>query len=309
MADLNAALGAAMEADPHLRHVQSVIVRRRGDVLAERYYRGRTAHDLSNVHSITKSVLATLVGIAVAERTLGLETPAVEVLPGGAVADPRKALITVRHLLTMTSGLAADGGHDIDEIADRGESWVAGPLAAPLVAAPGTTFTYNNGAAHVLSVLLATKARRPLLRLAEERLFAPLGIDDYRWPADPDGNPLGYGHLELRPRDLAALGDLYLRRGRVGGTQLLPGEYVDAATTAATSGGPPEGMPYGFLWWVTQTASLPSFFAGGFGGQYLSVVPALELVVATTADAAVWTPTSANPRRLVEEVVVPALGI
>jgi CubicO group peptidase (beta-lactamase class C family) len=305
MSELGAAIEDAVRANQRLRHVQSVVVAVADATVAECYFRGRRANDLSNVHSITKSVLSTLVGIAVSDGWLELDASVIEVLPEQDRSDPRKAQITVRHLLTMTSGLDAEGDHDIDEIADRGESWVAGPLAAPLVAEPGTTFAYNNGAAHVLSVLVARKTGRPLLDLAEERLFRPLGISEYRWRTDPEGNPLGYGHVELRPRELVSLGRLYLERGRVDGRQLLDPAFVDLATTAATPGGPPEGTAYGFLWWITETAGYPSFFGGGFAGQYLVVVPALELVAVTTADAAVWIPTAASPRRLVEEVVVP----
>jgi CubicO group peptidase (beta-lactamase class C family) len=308
MVDLSAAIDTAVRQNPRLRHLQSVVVTEDGEVLTERYFRGRTADDLSNVHSITKSVLSSLVGIAISEGFVDFDTPAIDVLGSGAhLDDPRKARITVRHLLTMTSGLDAEGRHDIDEIADRHESWVAGPLAAPLLAQPGTRFIYNNGAAHVLSALVAAKAQQPLLEFAEERLFAPLGVGHYRWPTDPEGNPLGYGHLELRPRDLATLGQLYLDRGSVGSAQVLDPAFVDAATKAASPGGPPEGTPYGFLWWVTRSGGHHSFFGGGFAGQYVSVVPALKLVVVTTADVAAWGPSRADPRRLVEEVVVPIL--
>jgi CubicO group peptidase (beta-lactamase class C family) len=297
--DLTAPVEAAVRGNPRLRHVQSVLVSVGGELRAERYFRSRRPEDLSNVHSITKSILSTLVGIALADGSLDLDTRAAEVLTAPP-PDPRKSEITARHLLTMTSGLDAEGRWDIDEIADRGESWAEGPLAAPRVAEPGTAFAYNNGAAHVLSVLLARRARRPLLELAEERLFGPLGIADYRWPTDPDGNPLGYGHLELRPRDLLKLGQLYLDGGR----DVLPADYVAAATTAATAGGPPEATAYGYLWWVTDNG----FFGGGFAGQYLYVVPALGLVAVTTGDAAVWIPSSASPRRLLADVVVPAIA-
>jgi CubicO group peptidase (beta-lactamase class C family) len=307
MGEITDAIDSAVRQNPRLRHVQSVIVAAQGEVVTERYFRDRTADDLSNVHSITKSVLSSLVGIAISDGALTLDTPAIDAL-GDDAPDARKAAITVRHLLTMTSGLDARGRYDIDEIADRGESWVRGPLTAPLLAQPGAMFTYNNGAAHVLSVLVAVKTRQPLRTFAEDRLFAPLGIERYRWPADPEGNPLGYGHLELRPRDLASFGQLYLDRGRARGAKVIDPEFVVAATTAATPGGPPEGTPYGFLWWVTQAGPHPSFFAGGFGGQYVVVVPALELVVVTTADVAVWTESAADPRRLVDEVVLPRLS-
>ena len=105
--------------------------------------------------------------------------------------------------------------------------------------------------------------------------------------------------MHVRRGDLVALGELYL----AGGGPVVSAEYVAAARSAATGGGPPEGTPYGFLWWARDDA----FFAGGFGGQYLYVVPALELVAVTTGDAAVVTPTSASARRLIEDVVVPAV--
>jgi CubicO group peptidase (beta-lactamase class C family) len=300
LADLANTIEAAVRANPGLRHLQSVIVSVGGELRAECYFRDRRPDDLSNVHSITKSVLSTLVGIAIGDGSLDLETRAVEVI-ASAPSDPRKREITVRHLLTMTSGLdCAEGRWDIDDIADRGESLVEGPLAAPLATAPGASFAYNNGAAHVLAALVARRAGRPLRELAEERLFRPLGIAAYRWPADLEGNPIGYGMLELRPRDLLNVGQLYLDGGR----DVVPREYVDAATAAASAGGPPEGTGYGYLWWVADGA----FFGGGFAGQYLYVAPSLELVAVTTGDAAVWTPSSAGARRLLEEVVVPHLA-
>jgi CubicO group peptidase (beta-lactamase class C family) len=191
-ASLVEAIEAAVRDVPARRHIQSIVVARNGEVLLERYFRDRRATDRSNIHSVTKSVLATLVGIAIGNGSLTLETTLGDFLD----LDEQKREITVEHLLTMTSGLDAGSPHDIDEIADRGESWVEGPLAAPLLADPGTTFIYNNGAAHVLGVLVARATGMPLRQFAEEQLFGPLAIHEYRWPADPDGNPLGYGHLE-----------------------------------------------------------------------------------------------------------------
>jgi CubicO group peptidase (beta-lactamase class C family) len=299
LADVAAAVESAVRQNPRLRHLQSVLVAVAGELQAECYFRGRRAEDLSNVHSITKSIVGTLVGIAIGDGALGLDAPAAEVLDTPP-PDPRKREITVEHLLTMTAGLdCSEGQWDIDDIADRGESYVAGPLGAPLVDEPGASFSYNNGATHVLSVLLARRVEQPLLGFAEERLFEPLGIHDYRWPSDPDGNPIGYGMLELRPRDLLKIGQLYLDGGR----ELVPADYLAAATRPATEGGPPEGTGYGYLWWIADDG----FFGGGFAGQYLYVVPSLELVGVTTGDAAVWIPSSASARRLLEDIVLPAV--
>jgi CubicO group peptidase (beta-lactamase class C family) len=281
-----------------------VLVSVGGELVVERYYRDRRRDDLTNLHSVTKSVLSTLVGIAIGDGRLSTATTIGDVLPERVPADePAKAAITVEHLLTMTSGLAPDGEWDIDELADAGRSWVDGPLLAPLRSEPGTAFAYNNGAAHVLGVLLAVAVGTPLRTFAEERLFDPLGIADYRWPEDPEGHALGYGHLELRPIDLLRLGELYLHPGDV-----IDPEYVAKATTAATAGGPPERTGYGFLWWVTERSGAPAFFAGGFGGQYVTVVPTRELVVVTTADVDVLIPSSADPLRLVDETILPGLS-
>ncbi len=310
MRSLAEAVDAAMRDVPARRHIQSIVVDIGGEVQLERYFRDRRATDLSNVHSVTKSVLATLTGVAIADGLLSIETTLGEIFSGELFrGDERKRRISVEQLLTMTAGLDADSPHDIDEIADRGESWLNGPLAAPLRSEPGTTFIYNNGAAHVLGIVIARAAGVPLTHFAEQKLFRPLGISEYRWPTDPDGNPLGYGHLELRPRELLHLGQLYLDGGRFGGCALLPDWFVAAATTAHSPGGPPEGVPYGYLWWITEDGGFQSFFAGGFGGQYLTVVPDLALVVVTTGDVDVFIETSRNLRRLVSEAIVPAIGV
>jgi CubicO group peptidase (beta-lactamase class C family) len=304
MQALEDAVAAALRAAPGLRHMQSLLVSKDAEVKLEQYFRDRRATDLSNVHSVTKSVVSTLAGIAIERGALSLETVLGHVFD---IEDERKRTISVAQLLTMTSGLDADTPYDIDEIGDRGESWVAGPLAAPLRAEPGTTFIYNNGAAHLLGAVIARGTGAPLATFAEQQLFAPLGIDDYRWPRDPDGNPLGYGHLELRPRDLLRLGQLYLAGGRFGSRRLLAESFVAAAASPHSPGGPPEDVPYGYLWWITEDRGRRSFFAGGYGGQYVTVIPELGVVVVTTGDAAVLTRTSGNPRRLVSDVIIPAL--
>ena len=227
---LSDALDGALRDVPARRHIQSFVVAHQGEVRLERYFRDRRGTDLSNLHSVTKSVVATLAALALRNGSLEVETLLGDLLDERLFPeDGRKRQISIEHLLTMTTGLDAGTPHDIDEIADRGDPWIAGPLAAPLRAEPGATFGYNNGAAHVLGAAIARATDMPLARFAEEQLFKPLGIRDFRWPTDPEGNALGYGHLELRPRDLVRLGLLYLAGGRWDGEQLLPESFVAAA--------------------------------------------------------------------------------
>lgn len=299
----------SLSSVPARRHIQSFVLSRDGEIVLERYFRDRTRSDLSNVHSVTKSFVSTLACLAISDGSLALETPLVEVLGerNAFQTDEQKRTITIEHLLTMTSGLDAKSPHDIDEIADRGESWIDGPLAAPLVARPGEAFTYNNGAAHVLGYAIASAVGMDLPSYAEARLFKRLGIDAYRWPRDPEGHAIGHGHLEIRPLDMLSLGQLYLDRGVLNAQQVLPADLVAEATRPKTPGGSPEEVGYGYLWWIGEEEGIRQFFAGGFGGQYIVVVPDYRVVAVTTGDVDVFIETSRNLRRLFNEVALPVL--
>jgi len=279
------AADAHIRATPELEHTLSLLVAHHEETVFERYYGQAGPDDLHAVHSITKSVVSTLVGIVAADG-LTLDTPVAALVPAPAFsAEPAKRAITVRHLLTMTSGLDSSGRWDLDEIVERGEPWVESALAAPLVAEPGSTFTYSNGACHVLSAVVEAVAGKPTADVADERLFRPLGISRWQWEADPEGRSDAAGGLRLAPRDLLKLGQLSLGRGRWDGARVVDEGYLRTATSALGPGGPPERCSYGLLWWVADGAATPLHFGGGWGGQYLLVAPELDLVVLTTGDA------------------------
>ncbi len=295
---------------PDLGHTLSLLVAHRGDLVFERYFGAAGPSDLHSVHSVTKSFVSTLVGILVGDGAMSLDAPMATLLPGPRFEeDPAKAAITVRHLLTMTSGLDASGPFDIDEISDRGEPWVDGVLRAPLATPPGSSFFYSNGASHLLSAVIREVAARPVADVAAERLFAPLGIDRWQWDTDPQGLHQGNTGLHVAPRDLLKLGLLYRDGGRFDGAQVLDQDWVGAATSPLTAGGPPEGCSYGLLWWIDHQATSPRYLAGGWGGQYLLVVPELDLVIVTTADSyAVPRPQGFLLRRLAEQTIIPAFA-
>lgn len=299
-----------------LAHTASLLVAHHGEIVYERYYRRAEPEDLRCVHSVTKSVISSLVGILIMDGLIALDTPVASVLASPAFkADVAKTAITVRHLLTMTSGLegglfGADQRWDIDEISKRGGPVVDGVLQAPLATAPGKVFSYNNGAAHVLSAVIEAVAGKPAGDVAAERLFAPLEIDRWEWPTDPQGHHWGCGSLRLAPRDLLKLGLLYLAGGTWKGGRVLGAAYVRAATAPLRwDGGWPEPGSYGLLWWVAERSAPRMYFAAGHGGQYVIVAPELDLVVVTMADvAAVARPKGWLLRRLVMETIVPAFS-
>jgi CubicO group peptidase (beta-lactamase class C family) len=275
------ALADALRRDARYAQTTNVVVLRDAELVLERHYGDESADELADVYSVTKSVVSTLVGIALGSGDLGsLDVP----VHGGR---------TYRHLLTM-GGAENDGAWEIDEVIALGSGWRAHIESAPQLEEPGTRFRHDN-AVHLLACSVADAVGCPLSTYAHEHLFGPLGIDAFEWPSDPEGYSWGFGHLRLRPRDLARIGELWRR----GGEGIVPSAYVAEATRAHTPGGPPEGGGYGFLWWVGAR----SFFAGGYAGQALVILPEERLVVAATGAEERLQPGWRNPRHALAEAL------
>ncbi|WP_395847038.1 serine hydrolase domain-containing protein [Cystobacter fuscus] len=256
--------------------MSSLSVSINGHVLFEEHRRGQ---GIADTFSVTKSVLATLVGAAVGDGLIeDLDDPLGG--PLGLPAGHPAAGHTWRHLLTQTRGCATDGPWDIDELMALPRGWVDHVLAAPRLHAPGTAFRYDSGGVHVLGAALSAVVGRPLSAYAEERLFAPLGIDEWFWPRDPEGRAYGFGHLRLSPESLRRLGELWLGLGTWRGRSLVPEAYMREMVREQSAGGPPEGTAHGYLTWVERGY----FFAGGWAGQHVVVVPSAHAVVVTTGD-------------------------
>lgn len=173
---------------PDLSHTLQLLLAHHGEIVLESYYHGCGPTDIRPIHSVTKSITSTLVGILVTDGRLSLEGSVASLLPAPAFsADPAKRAITVGHLLAMSSGLDGKGHWDIDALADCGGPVMESVLAAPLLSAPGQTFSYSNGAAHVLSGVIEAVAGKPTAAFAADRLFTPLRIDRWSWARDPQG--------------------------------------------------------------------------------------------------------------------------
>ena len=275
-------LEQAVEDIGALEGVQGVLVARHGRLVAERYFRGSAGRRPHNMKSASKSVLSALAGLAVAEGVLELDQPIADLLPEAAgLDDPGKQSITVRHLLTMTSGLESTSFANYGSwVASR--NWVRAALERPLQAEPGSRFAYSTGGTHLLSATLATAAGRSTHDFAREHLFAPLGIRHSAWARDRQGIHVGGNNLSLLPRDMLKFGQLYLNRGRWAGEKLLPWQWVDESTRPGLAG--PRGRGriyggYGYLWWLRGPRERGAYIASGYGGQYIYVSPAEDLVV------------------------------
>ncbi len=262
--------------DPRYAHTSHLHVRVGGHVVVDEHLTGPLAGD---VFSVTKSVLATAVGV-VAERGRlpRLDRPVADVLPElrGTPAEAH----TWRHLLTMTRGAQVDGAWEVDALTARAGALVPHIASAPQVAPPGQRFRYDDGGCHLLAAALTAVVDEPLRGYVHRELFEPLGMRPEGWREDDQGVPLGYAHLRVGAADLGRLGQLWLDGGLVGGRRLVSPAHLQAMLRPQTAGGAPEQLPYGFLTWIDADGWL----AGGWAGQHVLVLPDAGAVVVTTGD-------------------------
>jgi Cu-Zn family superoxide dismutase len=276
---------AAQRVRTDLPRLSALLVVRGGDIVAESYFNGQTSAAPIDVWSVTKSVTSMAVGIAIAEGRLRLDQTLGDLIPERipAGADPRTARVTVEQLLTMTGGWAWDSRTDFMHLDDTPD-WAARTLGLPMACDPGTCYEYNSGGVHLLSVILQKVTGQTEADYVQTRIFDPLGIARPAWRQSPQGETAGAFGLMLTARDAAKLGFLYLNDGNWDGRQLVPAAWVATSTTLHSSGTSPSGINlglagYGYLWWVTNVAGFPAFFALGYGSQVIYVVPGLDLVV------------------------------
>jgi CubicO group peptidase (beta-lactamase class C family) len=283
-----ALLNEAAEEAHRMAYVRSLLLVRHGSLVGEYYFGSGRIDRPWPLRSVTKSVISALVGIALRQGKLpGINVPILDYYPeyAGAAADPRMAQVTLRHLLTMTGGIPADG-QDIEAAAAQDP--IGATLTRPLAADPGTTFLYSSLGVHLLSGMLGRIYHRSTSATAWLELCEPLGISIPRWDTDLQGNPYGGSGAHMTPRDMARFGWLYLEGGEVGGLRILDESWIEASLdTQVGLNGSDElagNLGYGYLWWIDTMGNYRVHYACGFAGQFILLVPGLDLIVVTTAD-------------------------
>jgi CubicO group peptidase (beta-lactamase class C family) len=272
-----------VDALDQLEHVHSVMVLRRGHVIAEGWWAPYRADRRHALFSISKSFTATAIGLLIDDGRLALDDRVVDLLPDDAPAtiDDRLASVRVRHLLSMSTGQASDGL----ETAVGTVGWARRILGVPVMHEPGTRFMYQTGATYLLATIATRLTGERLLDYLTPRLLAPLGIHGATWERGPDGIDVGGFGLSMTTEDIAAFGQLLLQRGSWQGRQLVPEAWIDDATSMHVSNGIPTfpsdwTQGYGFQLWRGRHGS---FRGDGAFGQLCVVLRAQETVVAVTA--------------------------
>ena len=289
------------DANPH-----SVVVVRNGLIVYEKYFTGpdqrwpqqhwgeplqdaphdaRTKHDLQ---SITKSVVALLVGVALDRGTIkNVDAPLLSFFPEYAdLNSPERDRITLRDLLTMQAGL----DWPVRPYLSMARKVDAAPdpyrliLQQPMVAEPGQRWRYNNGVAELIGGVVQKATGRRLDEFARDVLLEPLGITDWEWGRMASGNPGASWGLRLRPRDLAKIGQLILDQGSWHGRRIVSADWIKEMTLPRIV---TPKFSYAYLWWRNQSSmdgrSINWISGSGWGGQCLNIIPDLALVVVVTA--------------------------
>jgi CubicO group peptidase (beta-lactamase class C family) len=275
-----------------LPRLHSLLVSRQGKVQLERYFNGARATRLANVKSVSKSIISALVGIAIERKLIaGVNQPIgsfFTTLLARDVDAPKRA-ITIEDLLTMRSGLESTSNRNYGAWV-QSANWVRFALARPLQTTPGREMEYSTGNTHLLSAILHRVTGTDTWRFANAVLAKPLGFTLAQWPRDPQGIYFGGNEMLLTPRQMLAFGELYLNDGRVrgSGTRVLDENWIEDSWK-------PRGRSdysnreYGYGWWMRELGGRQTYYAWGYGGQFIFVVPDLEMVVVTTSAANVAT--------------------
>ncbi|WP_072386547.1 serine hydrolase [Hyphomicrobium sp. CS1BSMeth3] len=263
----------------------SLLIVRNGKIVADAYYAPYVAGIRHDLRSVTKSFVATMIGVLVQQGKLeSVDRPVLDFFPDRTIAnlDDRKKAITVQNLLDMASGIAwVERAYTPDETLIRmyrSPDPTGFVLDQPMSDPPGEKFYYKGGDPYLLSALINKLTGQNALAFARTELFAPLGITDVRWtPIDKQGVVTGEAGMRLTPHDMAKLGFLYLRDGVWDGKRIIPSAWVERARkgNVTTLFG-----KYANLWWSIPDRD--AFMALGRHGQFIVVLPKLDVVAVLT---------------------------
>jgi CubicO group peptidase (beta-lactamase class C family) len=272
--------------------IHGVLIARHGKLVLEEYFHGEHRDKPHMTRSASKSVAAVLVGAVIqAGAPLKLSSPVYEVMNGGKFPpdlEPQKRTMTLEHLLTMSAGFFCDDTND-DAPGNEETMWdqtkepdfYRYTLNVPMATPPGEKSVYCSASPN-LSLGLVGRATREFPIYSFDRLIAgPMKIGNYAWPLDPAGNPYGGGGSQFLPRDFMKFGQLMLNGGTWEGRRILSREFVNQSAAPLYH---LRNVYYGYLWWGEdipyKNRSVHSYSALGAGGQVVTVVPELELVIA-----------------------------
>lgn len=303
-----------------LPNTHSVIISIKGEVIYEEYFNGYNSKIPHDTRSASKSISSAVVGIAKDQSLFkNVEQSIFNFLPKHYQPQKEnlKSKIDIKSLLTMSSGLdAIDYGIGANPKSTAREDryqmtkdWTESILNAPMIHAPNTKANYGSANPYLLGVAIDSMVTEPLELFINQNLFEKLGISNYILQTDLSGRPYFGGGMYLTPIDMVKFGELYLNKGRLNGNKVLSENWIENSfknyhvleNTVDKNG-------YGYLWWHNDYSfkgtSIKSTEARGAGGQYIFVLPQLDMVVVITSGNYVNGKTQ-QPELILEDYILP----
>ncbi|HAN19041.1 MAG: hypothetical protein A2X13_11400 [Bacteroidetes bacterium GWC2_33_15] len=292
-------LNNAFSSAQQIENLTSLVVFHKDTIIKEAFYGTGGADVRQSVRSVTKSVMSILIGIAIdkgyltsIDQTLGefIDTSVYTI-------TPEKSAIKISHLLSMT------GGFEWNELTASGynewalaENQIQYLLDKPLIAEPGQLFLYNSAGTHLLSYIITKVTGMSTYEFSLQYLFNPIDIQEVDWYIDKQGYCNGGAGLIFTPHDMVKIGQLVLNHGIYKGKTIVSSDYIDMSTQMKISTGNTMNFAsdYGYCWWLGQKEEIEYIFANGYGGQFIVIVPSLELIVVTTNNLSSVTSSIAN---------------
>jgi CubicO group peptidase (beta-lactamase class C family) len=294
--------------------LHSLLISWRGELLLERYLNGTRSTRLANIKSASKSIISALVGIALERKILsGVRQPIGPFFPElSAAADAPKRAITIEDLLTMRAGLEGTSNRNYGAWV-QSRNWVRFVLSREMLDRPGERMEYSTGSTHLLSAILTKATGKSTFQFAQEVLAKPLGFALQPWMRDPQGIYFGGNEMVMTPKQMLAFGELYRNGGRLpaeaGSHRVISEKWVEESFRPRTTSRF-NGQGYGYGWWSRPFAGHDTYFAWGYGGQYIFIVPGLDLTVVTTSSTVVGEERRSHRRTifdLLEQSIIPVV--
>lgn len=289
-------------------NMNALVIVRGGAVAWEWYRPGADTNATYDTHSVTKSAIATFVGQAIHEGLItSLDQPITELYPsitGDDAVDPRFRAATVRHLLGMTSGLENEL---TQRVAFSSADLVPKLTRLPLLFEPGAGWHYDMANSHLLSGILSRVRHLNVGEWAATDLFARLNITHGGWQTDHESVSLGWTGLELNARDLAKLGELYLRDGVWQGERVLPAGFAAQVAGTVNVPLPDEFADYALHWWTSSRLGTPAWIAAGFRHQYIMILPERDAVIVMQSESVSLRAPVTDHFTLFPEFIIPSL--
>ena len=291
--------------------VNSVIVIRHGYIVYEKYFRAPWNKDrIHNIYSCTKSVMGSLVGIAVQQGKIkSLNDKMLHYFSNRTIQnlDERKKSITLLNLMTMKGGF--DWAERTYPYSDPRNPWIQAlrsndtiqfVLDRPMATQPGTVWAYNGGYSQIFSAIVTDKTGMNTMDFAKKNLFGPLGITKFIWRTDRQGLYDAGGGLSMTPRDMAKYGYLIMNKGMWDGKQIIPADFVAESIKTQTTFNANSGYGYE-SWWTIPLDGY--YYAAGIRGQRIYVMEKQDMMVVTTGNLPEDSQTETKVRKIAQYAI------